>query len=303
QNLDHPFCAPAAARTQTPFAAALPWLIQLLLGDVESHKELGRLILWRLEARVSTTTADNTLLDMVHGKMDVVPQVVTGDITAATLLLTEVTSMESFTRVTMPIGSASSIDQRDNTTNIVLPKTATQGLKAKLQCTQCRRRGHVVESCPVPLSCAICESKTHVTHRCHMLKAPKPVAQCVGFGAPRLGFHYIPVSDREYNDTKETSTWALVTVSGGVLSAEQVKGELERLVPVSWQWEVKEHKENQFLTNFPSAQELARLQEFGEAKVKNHQGSLLSVRFGDHMRKSSFNYLKSEYKLVAYLNN
>ncbi|WVZ90621.1 LOW QUALITY PROTEIN: hypothetical protein U9M48_036906 [Paspalum notatum var. saurae] len=147
----------------------------------------------------------------------------------------------------------------------------TEGAKkAKLQCTQCGRRGHVVDDCQVPLYCAICESKTHVTHRCHLLKAPKPVAQCVGYGSPGLGFHYIPVSDREYNDTKDPSAWALVTVSGGVLSADQVKAELERLVPVPWEWDIKEHGENTFLTVFPSAMELARLHEFGEAKVKNH---------------------------------
>ncbi|KAJ1281684.1 hypothetical protein BS78_04G324700 [Paspalum vaginatum] len=157
------------------------------------------------------------------------------------------------------------------------------GKKAKVQCAQCGRRGHVTVDCPIPLLCAICESKLRVTHKCHLLKAPKPIAQTVGFGAPGLGFHCIPVSDKEYNDTKEPSAWALISIRGGTLTIDQVKGELERLVPITWQWEIKEHGENEFLTVFPNALELARLQEFGEAKVKNHPGLFIECKiWGSH---------------------
>ena len=105
-----------------------------------------------------------------------------------------------------------------------------------------------------------------MSHRCPILKGPKPVAQNVGYGAPGLGFHYIPVTDREYNDTKGSAAWGLVTITGGVLTMDQVKGELERLVPIPWQWELKEHGDNAFLTVFPNAMELARMDEFGEVR-------------------------------------
>jgi hypothetical protein len=101
------------------------------------------------------------------------------------------------------------------------------------------------------------------------LKGPKPVALSVGYGAPGLGFHYIPVSDKEYNDTKESAAWGLVTVRGGEITKDEVKGELERLVPIQWQWDIKDHGTNEFLTVFPNTMELARMEEFGEVKVKN----------------------------------
>jgi hypothetical protein len=105
----------------------------------------------------------------------------------------------------------------------------------------------------------------------------------VGYGTPSLGFHYIPVSDKDYNDTKVTAAArALVTIRGGELTAEQVQGELERLVPVTWQWEVKEHGANSFLTAFPNAMELA-LMEFGDVKVKNCLGiSIECTIWGTH---------------------
>jgi hypothetical protein len=91
------------------------------------------------------------------------------------------------------------------------------------RCVQCGWRGHVTADCPFPLFCQICESKFHVSHRCSLLKAVKPVTQTVGYGTPSLGFHYIPVSDKDYNDTKVTAAArALVTIRGGELTAEQV---------------------------------------------------------------------------------
>jgi hypothetical protein len=131
-----------------------------------------------------------------------------------------------------------------------------EGVKrVKVQCSQCGRRGHVTSNCPVPLFCKICERKTHVSHRCTILKGPKPVALSVGYGAPGLGFHYMPVSDKEYNDTKESAAWGSVTVRGGEITKDEVKGELERLVPIQWQWDIKDHGINEFLTVFPNTME------------------------------------------------
>jgi len=63
------------------------------------------------------------------------------------------------------------------------------------------------------------------------------------------------------------------------MTADQVTAELQRLVPVPWQWEVKEHGVNSFLAAFPDAMELARMDEFGfgEAKINSRSGIRPSV--------------------------
>jgi hypothetical protein len=115
------------------------------------------------------------------------------------------------------------------------------------------------------------------------LKSAKPVAQAMGFGALGLGFHHIPVSDNEYNNTKVTEAWALVNILGGELTTDDVIGEVQRLVPIPWQWEVKKHGHNSFLTLFPNAMELARMDEFGEVKVKNRPGFFIECKIrGTH---------------------
>lgn len=93
----------------------------------------------------------------------------------------------------------------------------------------------------------------------------------VGFGAQGLGFDHILVSDKEYNNTKVTEAWALVNILGGELTTDEIIGELQRLVPIPWQWEVKSmviiHS-----SLFSLMLELARMDEFGEVKVKNRPG-------------------------------
>jgi len=87
------------------------------------------------------------------------------------------------------------------------------------------------------------------------------------------------VTDREYNDTKGSAAWGLVTITGGVLTMDQVKGELERLVPISWQWDGN----NAFLTVFPNAMELVRMDEFGEVKIKNRPRFFIDCKiWGTH---------------------
>jgi hypothetical protein len=61
---------------------------------------------------------------------------------------------------------------------------------------------------------------------------------------------------------------AVVSVEGGQLSKEQVQGQLERLFPGKWAWELKNHDENSFLTTFPSKVELQRAIAFGGAMVR-----------------------------------
>jgi hypothetical protein len=57
-------------------------------------------------------------------------------------------------------------------------------------------------------------------------------------------------------------------VSGGTLSSEQVITHLQWIVPdPSYQWEVQKVEENVFKVNFPSKNELVRVQHFGRHLV------------------------------------
>jgi hypothetical protein len=83
-----------------------------------------------------------------------------------------------------------------------------------------------------------------------------------------------------------------VTVRGGEITKDEVKGELERLVPIQWQWDIKDHGTNEFLTVFPNTMELARMEEFGEVKVKNRPGLFIECKcWGSHEDMLNISYL------------
>uniref|UniRef100_A0A0A9DMP9 DUF4283 domain-containing protein n=1 Tax=Arundo donax TaxID=35708 RepID=A0A0A9DMP9_ARUDO len=71
----------------------------------------------------------------------------------------------------------------------------------------------------------------------------------------------------------------MAKVKGGTISPVQVVVELERLSPLNWTWEVKEHEDNSMLVSFPNAMELHRMVEFGELNVKNRPGVKLEFDY------------------------
>jgi hypothetical protein len=81
-----------------------------------------------------------------------------------------------------------------------------------------------------------------------------------------LGFYHIPHPPlpRVKKDTKK----AQVSVVGGILSGEQLITQLKRVVPVKWNWELKDIGEGKFITQFPSKVELQRSIAYGGADAK-----------------------------------
>src|SRR4051812_16474754 len=54
-------------------------------------------------------------------------------------------------------------------------------------CGRCKAVGHGSRECKANIFCIVCNKETHRTGDCTVLKAPKPVAKYVRYGAKGLG--------------------------------------------------------------------------------------------------------------------
>lgn len=140
-------------------------------------------------------------------------------------------------------------------------------------CHRCKVSGHTMLECKADLDCFVCNKKnSHRAERCPVLKLPKPTGNLFGFGKTETGFLQIPDFDFKF-DTPSPVPTALVSIGGGHLSADNVQGELARLVRADWKWEAIPHEQNSYLVTFPSAEELKRMDDV-EFRLKNHGVSL-----------------------------
>lgn len=72
---------------------------------------------------------------------------------------------------------------------------------------------------------------------------------------------------------REVAT-ALIRIVEGDVSAELLKVELARILPVKWEWSLEEHKEKEFVVPFPSKVELDRLVAIKRIPTDNNEGVL-----------------------------
>ena len=123
----------------------------------------------------------------------------------------------------------------------------------------------MVALCQTKIYCVICDSHDHLNHKCPLLKQPRPVAHAVGYAVHGLSFYHIP--HPPLPKAKKDSRAALITVVGVTLTREQIIFHSQNLVPIKWNWELKDHEQG-FVTQFPSKVELQRSITFGAADVK-----------------------------------
>jgi hypothetical protein len=109
--------------------------------------------------------------------------------------------------------------------------------------------------------CGIRESPDHVQLRYPKFRAAKGAAVPCGFAVEGLGFFHIPHESLAKQHSEARS--ALISVSKGVLSIQEVIAELQRLIPSSWVWHVEAVGNDSFHTVFPSRAELLRMMEWG----------------------------------------
>lgn len=107
------------------------------------------------------------------------------------------------------------------------------------------------------LQCVIC-LEDHHTSTCPLLLGPKPTAVCCGLEAKGIGFFQIPY-DKAALVPKKIIATALISIVQGEVSADLVKAELTRLIPVKRDWVVRPHAKNSYLVTFPCQVELQRM--------------------------------------------
>jgi hypothetical protein len=88
-----------------------------------------------------------------------------------------------------------------------------------------------------------------------------------GMGHPDLAFWELPLSNSDRLRVENTRL-GRVEVSGGSVSIAHLITHLQWIVPdADYQWEVVQMEDNLFRVNFPSRNELVRVQHFGRFHV------------------------------------
>lgn len=143
----------------------------------------------------------------------------------------------------------------------------------KSYCHRCYGKGHVMSECSTALFCEVCGTDTHIKHKCPVFNAPKVYAVPAGFGINKGGFFHIP-SNKKLVKTKQDARTAMIQVSEGQISLENVNRELDRLLPGSAPWKVEQVSASSYRITFPSASELQRMVEWGPVRAKSQKAVL-----------------------------
>ena len=82
----------------------------------------------------------------------------------------------------------------------------------------------------------------------------------------------------------ESSVAALITVEVGEVSAQLLRSELARIIPVHWDWEVQEQGPKSFVVPFPSMDELEQMIAIRTITTKNKEGTIIFEEFIDDVQ-------------------
>ncbi|XP_044351587.1 uncharacterized protein [Triticum aestivum] len=143
----------------------------------------------------------------------------------------------------------------------------------KLWCFKCQSAGHKADDCETQQYCFIYNKTNHpmTMRRCPALKLPKPAAMLCGYGTETMAFFQMPDNVCREDLSQQDSRIALVSISGGSLSANIVELEVAKIARVQheWNWETVPHGEDAFLMSFPSEEVLQRVTGFA-VFLKSH---------------------------------
>ena len=154
-----------------------------------------------------------------------------------------------------------------------------KGINKNPYCYRCYTKGHTLQECTSKFYCEVCESEDHIGSRCPIFRSNnKPSAELCGYAVDGLGFFHIPLSVGQR--IKHDSKAALVKVTRGQMTVQNVVSELERLIPGNWKWVVEDNGDNTFRTIFPSAAELKRMVEWGTVHTKVSDAEMKIIERG-----------------------
>jgi len=145
-----------------------------------------------------------------------------------------------------------------------------QKSKGKPYCYRCHTKGHTISVCTAVLSCEICYGD-HVKKVCPNLKNLHSTAIPCGYAVQGLGFYFIPVAENPKVVSDDKS--AVVRVLEGSLTADQLAVELDKLLPGN-SWVIEEKGNDAFTTNFPSAEVLNHMVNWGPMDTKIVKGKI-----------------------------
>ena len=168
-----------------------------------------------------------------------------------------------------------------------MPESSQKGgnhkSKGKPYCYHCHTKGHTMSVCTVVLSCEICFGD-HVKKVCPNLKNLQATAIPCGYAVEGLGFYFIPIIENPKLPSDDKS--AVVRVLEGSLTADQLAVELDKLLP-GHSWVIEEKGNDAFITNFPSAEVLNHMVNWGPMDTKTVKGK---IRFEKGAENDVFKY-------------
>jgi hypothetical protein len=159
--------------------------------------------------------------------------------------------------VVTEVANASTNLQNMETSSVESLSVRAQKKIDKRQCLRCGENGHLAETCSAVL-CLYCEKTSHESKNCPLLDMPKPVAVTYGVSRNELMFHEVPVSS-DVTFRHDSGKVGRISVTGGVLSAQEIVKELEWIIPGNHQWDLVPTDDGAFKVTFPSKADLVRM--------------------------------------------
>ena len=134
------------------------------------------------------------------------------------------------------------------------------------------------------LECSIC-TEDHFTNLCPLLRGPKPTVAYCGAAEDGMGFFQIQAArNNQIVMPVVSSAAALVTVEMREVSAQLLRSELARIIPIRWDWEVQTQGDKSYVVPFPSKEELERMIAIGSITTKNKEGTIVFAHFIDDVQ-------------------
>jgi hypothetical protein len=129
------------------------------------------------------------------------------------------------------------------------------------KCWKCTVDTHATKDCTVHHYCLVCNIDAHPTVRCPTLKLPRPSPFVTGNGTKESNFLQLPNSVFKGHLKPKNAPVAKVTVTGVVVPSTAIEAVMARICPLNlqWKWEALSHDATSFLVNFPSIQDLDRV--------------------------------------------
>jgi hypothetical protein len=132
------------------------------------------------------------------------------------------------------------------------------------KCWKCSVDTHATKDCKAQHYCLVCDTAAHPTLRCPTLKLPKPQAFVAGPACEESLCLRLPDSVYKAHLAPKGLPTALIKITGGTASVEDIHSVMARICPLSskWKWEAIPHGDDAFLVSFPTVEDLRRVDGF-----------------------------------------